>query len=106
MEQKISKKLGMGSLALLLSIIAIIWCCNIRCLDNFCLGDMVLKLLKLPSWSNGANGTHYTVFYGLIFLIPAFILGAKQKQDLFATAGKTIAGFLIVIFTAMLFFLV
>lgn len=97
MEQKAAKKLGVGSFALLLSIVAIIWCCNIHGLDNFCLGDTVLGLLRLPSWSNGTEGTHYTVFYGLVFLIPAFILGAKHKQDLFAGAGKIIAGLLIVV---------
>lgn len=59
MEQKIVKKIVIGSFALPLSILAFLWCCNIRRFGNFCLGDAVLKLMKLPCWS---NGTHYTVF--------------------------------------------
>jgi len=100
------KKLGIGSLALVLSIIAIIWSCNIRWLNNFCLGDTILAYIGIPSWSNGANGTHYTVFYGLVFFVSALALGIWKKNDLFATVGKWIAGFFVVMLGIMCFFLV
>ena len=85
------KKLGIGSLSLVLVIIAIFWCCNIAILNNFCLGDYILNIFDIPSWSNGSTGTHYTIFYSYIFLIPAIFLGIKYKEDLFATVGKNIS---------------
>lgn len=62
----IKKKLGVGSLSLPLALLAIIWGSNIKWLDDFCLGDVVLNFLNLPSWSDGDTGIHFTVFYGLI----------------------------------------
>ena len=53
-------RIGIGSLALALSIIAIIWSCNIGWFDNLCLGDVVLNYIGIPCWSNGTSGTHYT----------------------------------------------
>ena len=85
------RKLGIGSLSLVLVIIAIFWCCNISILNNFCLGDYILNMFDIPIWSNGTTGIHYTIFYSYIFLIPAIFLGIKYKEDLFATAGKTIS---------------
>ena len=87
------KKLGIGSLSLLLSVIAILWSMNIPVsYDTFCIGDYVLTQLGLPSWSNGNIGTHYTVFWGLLLYLPAFLLGRKYEQHLFARAGKWISG--------------
>jgi len=91
------KKLGIGSLSLVLVIIAIFWCCNIGILNNFCLGDYILSIFNIPSWSNGTTGIHYTIFYSYIFLIPAIFLGIKKKKDLFATVGKTISIILVII---------
>ena len=45
------KRIGIGSLALALSIIAIIWSCNIGWFDNLCLGDVVLNYIGIPCWS-------------------------------------------------------
>ncbi len=98
------KKLGIGSLALLLSLIGILWCCNIQWLNNFCLGDTVLRYIGIPSWSNGLYGTHYTVLYGYIFFIPAFILGIREKSNLFATVGKWISGFFCMILPPLIIF--
>ncbi len=98
-----SKKLGLGSFAFVLSIIAIIWSCSTPWLDGFCLGDIVLDYIGIPSWSNGASGTHYTVLYSFVFFVPAFALGMWKKNDLFATAGKWIAGFFIVALSIIFF---
>lgn len=65
-----NKKIGIGSLSLLLVIIAFVWAFNIF---GVCVGDHILATLNIPTWSNMANatGTHYTIFYSFIFLIPA-----------------------------------
>lgn len=85
------KKLGPGSLALLLSALALIWCWSPRG-SAFCLGDHALSLLGLPAWSSGETGIHYALWYSLVFLIPAFILGRRYGRDRFAAAGKWISG--------------
>ena len=87
-----NKKIGIGSISLLLVIIAFFWAYKIY---GFCLGDSVLATFGIPTWSNSANasGTHYTVFYTFIFLIPALILSIKYKEDKFALAGKVLSIF-------------
>ena len=82
-----NKKIGIGSISLLLVIIAFFWAYEIY---GFCLGDSILATLGIPTWSNsaGASGTHYTVFYTFIFLIPALVLAIKHRDDLFAKVGK------------------
>ena len=81
------KKIGIGSISLLLVIIAFFGAFEIM---GFCLGDSILATLNIPTWSNSANasGTHYTVFYTFIFLIPALVLAIKYRDDLFAKVGK------------------
>lgn len=87
-----NKKIGIGSISLLLVIIAFFWAYEIY---GFCLGDSILATLGIPTWSNsaGASGTHYTVFYTFIFLIPALILSIKYKENKFALAGKVLSIF-------------
>ena len=87
------KKLGIGSLSLLLAVMGILWSMNFPVhYDTFCIGDYVLTRLGLPTWSNGSIGTHYTVFWGLLLYLPAFLLGWKNEQHLFARSGKWISG--------------
>ena len=84
------KKIGIGSLSLGLALLAFVWGFEIV---GFCLGDSVLATLNIPTWSNAANasGTHYTIFYSLLFAIPAFFIALKNKNDLFANAGKLLS---------------
>lgn len=79
------KKIGIGSISLLLVIIAFFWAFSIK---GFCLGDNILSFFKIPNWSNGTSGTHYTIFYSFIFLIPSLLIALKFKNDLFAKIGK------------------
>lgn len=72
----------------MLFLFAILWSLNIKILNDFCLGDVVLQSINVPTWSNGNFGTHYTVFYSLMFLIPAIIIGWKFPNNRFAKAGK------------------
>ena len=62
-----------------------------------CYGDIILKYIGLNPWSNGNNGTHYTIFYSLIFFIPSLILGLKFKNDFGATIGKIISLIMIIL---------
>lgn len=45
MQSIFKKKLGVGSFALVLALLAIVWGSNIQWLDDFCLGDYVLVLV-------------------------------------------------------------
>ena len=67
---------------MLLVIVALVWTL---------IGDGVLARLGLPAWSQGSAGLHYTVFYSLIPLVPAVILGVKFPQDRFARLGAAFA---------------
>lgn len=89
------KKIGIDSISLLLVVLAFFWAFSIK---GFCLGDNILAFLKLPSWSNGTSGTHYTIFYSFIFLIPSLIISLKYKNDLFSKVGKWLS----IIFIAIL----
>ena len=88
--------LGWGSLSLPLVVLALVWSFRI---GGFCLGDAVLGALSLPAWSDG--GTHYTVFYAYLFLVPAFLLGQRFRGQLFARTGGWFAGFLLAAFTLL-----
>lgn len=99
-----NKKTGVGSISLLLVIIAFFWAFNI---NGFCMGDSILATLGIPTWSNSANasGTHYTVFYTFIFLIPALVLALKYKDDKFAKIGKILSIIYLILIVLPMFFM-
>ena len=61
------KKLGYGSLSLLLVVIALLWGCTF---NGFCLGDQVLALLGMSGCSSGAFRIHYLFSMGYYFIFP------------------------------------
>lgn len=97
------KKLGYGSLSLLLVIIALLWGSTI---NGFCLGDRILGLLGMSAWSHGTFRIHFPVFHGIVLYIPACFLGIKYSHHLFAQSGKWISrclgGCLLVMLCAIL----
>ncbi|MDV4152651.1 hypothetical protein R0131_17625 [Clostridium sp. AL.422] len=95
-----NKKIGLGSISLLLSIIGILFSFSFG--DNLCYGDVILNYIGLKPWSNGNTGLHYTVIYSLIFFIPAFILGYKYKNNFGAKIGK-IVSLIMIIFILVVF---
>lgn len=97
------KKFGMVSF--LLVIFAILWSFSFG-LNGFCLGDTILSFLGMPAWSNGNSGTHYTIFYSLIFLVPALLISFKYENDLFARLAKWISTIFSLVLLAGLFFMV
>jgi len=96
---QISKKIGLGSLSLLLSILGILFVFSFG--QRYCFGDILLNFLGLKAWSNGSHGFHITIFYTLIFFIPSFALGHKFNTDLGAVKISLIACIII----ALLFLL-
>ena len=99
------KKIGCGTIAFLLVTFAILWSFSFG-LNGFCLGDTILSFLGMPAWSNGNSGTHYTIFYSLIFLVPAVLISFKYENDLFARLAKWISTIFSLALLAGLFFMV
>ncbi len=101
MENEKRKNWGIGSWAFVLVLLAFFWSFTIY---GNCLGDEILTMLKLPVWSNGKTGVHYTIFYAYLFLIPAFLLGWRNQGDLLAVTGKRLASvFLAILLVVPLF---
>jgi len=84
------KKLGIGSLALLLSIIAIFLSLTFHH-NGVCYGDQIINFLGLKAWSNGSSGTHYTIFYMLIFFAISIVLGYKYESNFGAKSGRVLS---------------
>jgi len=82
------KKIGLGTLSLLLSFAGIAWAFTLK---GVCLGDNILSAFGISAWSNGNSGTHYTVFYSLVFFILSVVLGLKYSRNLGAKAGRAIS---------------
>lgn len=102
--KRFNKRVGLGSISFLLCIIGILFGVSFR--DKRSYGDIVLKFIGLNPWSNGNNGLHYTVFYSLIFFIPALIIGHKFKNSLGATVGKIISLIMSILILFSLLFIV
>jgi len=84
------KKLGIGSLALLLSIICIFLSLTFHH-NGVCYGDQIINFLGLKAWSNGSSGTHYTIFYMLIFFAISIVLGYKYESNFGAKSGRVLS---------------
>ena len=61
------RKIGIGTTSLVLFIIGSLFAFTF---NKVCIGDNILNYIGLKSWSNGNQGTHYTIFYSLLFYIP------------------------------------
>ncbi len=84
----IKRKIGFGSISLFLVFIGIIFGFT---LNDVCYGDKILYFLELNAWSNNNMGIHLTVFYSLLFFVPAFLLALKFKNDFGASIGRIIS---------------
>ncbi|ARF14691.1 hypothetical protein [Sporosarcina ureae] len=102
---KTYKKLGLGSLSLLIFVLGLLFSVSIGKYDA--IGDHVLRFIGVNPWSNGGTGLHYTIFYSLVFYIPALLIGYKFKDDLGAKVGRNLSMILVVsILVTLLFFVV
>ena len=63
------RKIGIGTTSLVLFIIGSLFAFTF---NKVCIGDNILNYIGLKSWSNGNQGTHYTIFYSLLFYIIMF----------------------------------
>ncbi len=96
-------KIGIGSASLLLFIIG---CLFSFTFNGICIGDNILNYIGLKAWSNGNTGTHYTVFYSLLFFIPSLIIGYKFKDNFGSKAGKILSAIIVtMIIVNSLFFI-
>lgn len=95
-------KVGLGSISLLLFIFGILFSVSFGNRESY--GDNILRFIGLSPWSNGDTGFHYTIFYSLIFYLPALILGYKFKNDLWAKLGRTLSLITIILILLSLFF--
>ena len=94
--------MGIGSLSLILSIIGVFLCITFKC--GVCYGDILFNNIGLKTWSDGNQGLHYTVFYILIFLVQALVIGLKYINDFGARTGKNISIFSIILLIICTFF--
>ncbi|MBS5988029.1 hypothetical protein [Clostridium sp.] len=86
-------KIGIGSLSLLLFIIG---CLFSFTFNDICIGDSILTYIGLKAWSNGNSGTHYTIFYSILFFIPSLILGYKFKENFGSKIGKILSTIMVI----------
>ena len=83
-----SKKIGIGTIALILGVFGILFSFSFK---EFSIGDSIINGIGLKAWSNGDSGTHYTVYYSLIFFIPSFIIGLRHKEYFGSKLGRRIS---------------
>lgn len=88
------KKIGIGTLSLLLFVVGCLFSFTFY---NLTIGDNILTYIGLKAWSNGNSGTHYTIFYSLLFFIPSLILGYKFKEDFGSKVGKILSTIMVTI---------
>lgn len=92
-----NRKIGIGTISLVLFIIGFLF--------SFTIGDDILTYIGLKAWSNGNQGTHYTVFYSLLFYISSLIIGYKFNGNFGSKVGKILSTIMIiVIIISSLFF--
>ncbi len=103
-KQGYHKKMGMGTISLLLFIFGILFSFSFG--NREALGDIILRFLGLNPWSDGDTGTHYTIIYSLIFFIPALILGYKFKNNLGAKLGRMLSLIAIIPGLSLVFYII
>jgi hypothetical protein len=96
----LNKKIGLGSISLLLFLFGILFSVSFG--NRAAYGDSILKLLGLNPWSKGDTGLHLTLFYSLVFYIPASFLGYKFRNDWGAVVGGFLSFVMIVIFLVVI----
>lgn len=87
--ESLKSKIGRGSLSMILLAMGIGF--SITFSNGMCIGDYVLKAFGLSAWSEGNTGIHYTLFYSMIFLLPAWYLGSRYHEDYGAQTGKSMS---------------
>ncbi|GEM_PF-1691686 len=94
------RKIGIGSISILLFVVGFLFIINFN--NGICIGDNILNYIGLKAWSDGNQGTHYTVFYSIIFFIPSVVVGYKFNKNF----GSKLGGILSLIMLALITFAV
>ncbi|WP_156906570.1 hypothetical protein [Alteribacter aurantiacus] len=100
---KRGKTIGFGSVSLLLFIVGILFSLSFGNQES--IGDRILRFIGLNPWSNGDTGLHYTIYYSLIFYLPAWMIGFTFNNDLGAKLGRTLSLIMMVFILLSLFFI-
>lgn len=85
---KTNRKIGLGSLSLVLWVIGILF--------SIYFGDRLLQAIGLRAWSNIDTGIHYTFLYSFVFFIPSLILANQYKENVGAKLGGRLSLFMVV----------
>ncbi|MEJ3720996.1 hypothetical protein WGM54_23870 [Paenibacillus polymyxa] len=104
--RKNRKKIGRGSLSLLLLLLGLAASYE---LGNYTFGDQLFSFLGLPAWSNRVDNTgfHYSLLLSSIFFIPGIIIGYKNPEDFGALIGRRVSSiYLFLIIISLLFFII
>ena len=91
-------KFGIGTLSLILALLGLLFSFSFGL--NVSVGDSLITLLGLRAWSNGNKGLHYTIFYTLIFFIPALYISYKFKDDM----GSRLGGIISILYIVFILF--
>lgn len=86
-----TKKIGLGSLAIIFPVLALLWGFSYNRLS---VGDIILSYFNIPAWSDdiigtaiNATGIHYTSLISIALLVLSLIFGICKKENLFAISG-------------------
>ena len=60
--------------------------------NRFCLGDVILGAVGLPTWSQGTQGLHYPAIFALIGTPLFFYLVASTTKDTKKTMSRLLIG--------------
>lgn len=88
-----NERRGIGTISILLFIMAFIW------LDKC---DIILNYIGISSWTTGNMEQHIGSYYSLLFFIPAFIVAAKYRNDLGAKLFMKLSGIFSFLYIAVL----
>lgn len=84
--ENLKHKIGRGSFSIILLILGLGF--SMPFSNGICIGDYIVRVLGLEAWSEGNGGIHYTLFYSMIFFLPAWYLGDKYREDYGAEVGR------------------
>jgi len=97
----VKRKIGIGSISILLFVIGFLFIATFK--NGICVGDNILSCIGLKPWSNGNQGTHYTIFYSLLFFVPSLIIGYRFKENFGSKIGKILSAIMVIIIVLSLF---
>jgi hypothetical protein len=88
-EQLEKRKVGIGTLSLVLSVFAFLFLVSHK--EDPSLGDRIVSALGFAPWSGGTAKFHNTILYSIPIIALAAILGFRYPKDFGAHIGRNMA---------------